>query len=193
MWNHASMWLWLNNLHECLDKMLKCIWFRTQRRSRKNPMNGNESSTFRNRSILWLCYFFSFVKVRKSIFISIQAVSFMMWHIKQEKKNFWSHRCSAIIANRRHTQCITTSFHRQWNRLWRNGTERMEFPGRHQTWSIPSLWKGTTGHCQNQMGLDALFITSPQGAPTSGNALHTKGLPGCYRSQKIYVFNHAAC
>lgn len=44
MWNHASMWLWLNNLHECLDKMLKCIWFRTQRRSRKHPMNGNEST-----------------------------------------------------------------------------------------------------------------------------------------------------
>lgn len=114
------------------------------------------------------------------------------------KKNWWktkkelvevSHRCSAIIANRRRTRCITTSFHRQQSRLWRNGTERMELPGREQTWSIPSLWKGTTGHCPNQMGPDALFTTSPQGAPTSGLASQAKGLPGCYRSQKYMILN----
>lgn len=33
MWNHVSMWFWLNNWHGCLDKMLKCIWFKVQEKS----------------------------------------------------------------------------------------------------------------------------------------------------------------
>lgn len=98
------------------------------------------------------------------------------------------HRCSAIIANRRHTRCITTSFHRQRNRLWRNGTERMEFPGREQTRSIPISRKGTTGHCQNQMGPDVLFITSPWGA-TSKRASNTKGLFSTVSKSKIELNN----